>query len=388
MPHLFSGIIASGLAAAILFATAMVAAHVEDTTLPSTASELFPLKNQGLAFQRAAARAGDVLPLYGSSELVLPVPEKATNFFRTAPTGFRVSPVGSGGTSSLIILQKVGALGSDFRGKKIAISLSPSWFFTQATRWNAYEGNFSVLAASELAFGTVLDFKLKRDIALRMLQCPSTVQKRPLLEFALRRLASGRWIDRVLFCALWPIGKMQTTLLELQDHFAALIHIKRELKPAPPNHSEIVDWPKLIAEMNDVTTSGGDNPKQSSSSDKQTISNREVAFRNDMNAAPAWIDLELLLRTLAEVHARPLLLSMPVAGQLYDQTGVSRSTRELYYTKLRAIVQRYNFELIEFKEHDEDPAFLYRQASHLAAKGWIFYNRALDDFFHGRIPRT
>jgi D-alanine transfer protein len=204
----------------------------------------------------------------------------------------------------------------------------------------------------------------------------------------LRRLASGRWIDRVLFCALWPIGKIQTALLELQDHFAALIHIKRELKPAPPNHSEIVDWPKLIAEMNDVTTSGGDNPKQSSSSDKQTISNREVAFRNDMNAAPAWIDLELLLRTLAEVHARPLLLSMPVAGQLYDQTGVSRSTRELYYTKLRAMVQRYNFELIEFKEHDEDPAFLYRQASHLAAKGWIFYNRALDDFFHGRIPRT
>ncbi len=147
-PHLFSGIIASGLAAAILFATGMVATHVEDTTLPSTASELFPLKNQGLAFQRAAARAADVLPLYGSSELALPVSEKASNFFRTAPTGFRVSPVGNGGTSSLIILQKVGALGSDLRGKKIAVSLSPTWFFVRATRWNAYEGNFSLLAAS------------------------------------------------------------------------------------------------------------------------------------------------------------------------------------------------------------------------------------------------
>ena len=387
-PHLFSGIIASGLAVAILFATGMVATHVEDTTLPSTASELFPLKNQGLAFQRAAARAADVLPLYGSSELVLPVSEKASNFFRTAPTGFRVSPVGNGGTISLIILQKVGALGADLRGKKIAISLSPGWFFVPGTRWNAYEGNFSVLAASELAFGTALDFKLKREIASRMLQCPSTVATRPLLEFALRRLASGRWIDRGLFCALWPVGEMQTALLALQDHFAALIHIKRELEPTPTNYSEIVDWPKLIAEMNDVTTKGGDNPKQSSSSDGQTISDQDVAFRNDMNAAPAWIDLELLLRTLAEVHARPLLLSMPIAGQLYDQTGVSRSTRELYYTKLRAMVQRYNFELIEFKEHDEDPAFLYQQASHLAAKGWIFYDRALDDFFHGRIPRT
>src|SRR6266705_1778667 len=112
-PHLFSGTIASGLAAAMLFATGMVATHVEDTTLPSTASELFPLKNQGVAFQRAAARAADVLPLYGSSELVLPQPQKASNFFCTAPTGFQVSPVGNPGMAALSIMQKVAALGSD-----------------------------------------------------------------------------------------------------------------------------------------------------------------------------------------------------------------------------------------------------------------------------------
>ena len=37
---------------------------------------------------------------------------------------------------------------------------------------------------------------------------------------------------------------------------------------------------------------------------------------------------------------------------------------------------------------DEDSAFLYRHKSHLTERGWIFYNRALDDFFHKRIPRT
>jgi D-alanine transfer protein len=68
------------------------------------------------------------LPLYGSSELIFPpVPEKASSFFRTAPTGFQVSPVGHGGTTSLIVLQKVSALGSDLRGKKLAISLEPGW---------------------------------------------------------------------------------------------------------------------------------------------------------------------------------------------------------------------------------------------------------------------
>jgi poly-D-alanine transfer protein DltD len=107
MPHLFSGLIAFGLAAAMLFAGGMVVTHLEQVTLPSTAPELFQLKNQGLAFQPAAARASGVLPVYGSSELVFPpVPERASSFFRTAPTGFQVSPVGHGGTTSLIVLQK------------------------------------------------------------------------------------------------------------------------------------------------------------------------------------------------------------------------------------------------------------------------------------------
>src|SRR5207247_3328371 len=126
MPHLFAGLIAFGLVAAVLFGARMVAVHCEHATVLSTAPELFPLKNQGLAFQRAAACAPNVLPLYASSELTaLRVPERANIFFRTAPTGFQVSPVGAGGMAPLNILQKVGALGSDLRGKRLAISLSP-----------------------------------------------------------------------------------------------------------------------------------------------------------------------------------------------------------------------------------------------------------------------
>ena len=100
------------------------------------------------------------------------------------------------------------------------------------------------------------------------------------------------------------------------------------------------------------------------------------------------LSLLLLLRTLASVHARPLLLSMPIAGRFYDQIGISHASRETYYKKLRTLAHRYHFALIEFKGHDEDPAFLLRYQSHLTAKGWMFYNRALDDFFNDRVPRT
>jgi D-alanine transfer protein len=391
MPHLFAGLLASGLVAAVLLGAEMAAVHLEHTTIRASAPQLFSLKNQGLAFQRAAARAPYVVPLYGSSELTaVQVPERAHIFFRTAPTGFQVSPVGAGGSNSLIILQKIGALGSDLRGKKVAISLSPGWLLSGSPGWlQGYKGNFSLMTASEMVFGTALDFDLKRDIASRMLKCPSTLQNSPFLEFALQRLASGRWLDRVVFCVLWPVGKAETTILELQDHFAASNYIRHKIKPAAPFHPEMPDWSKLIASPGGTKAADTDKmTKDSSSGEGKAVDRRDVAFRNDMNASPGWIELELLLRTLARIRASPLLLSMPLAGDLYDRNGVSHSAREDYYIKLRALVQRYHFRLVEFEGHDEDTAFLYLHKSHLTAKGWIYYDRALDDFFHGRAPRS
>jgi D-alanine transfer protein len=391
IPHLFSALIASCLAAAVLVGAEIGAVHLEQVTILSTAPELFSLKNQGLAFQRAAVRAANVLPFYGSSELTaVRVPERANIFFRTAPTGFQVSPIGKGGANSLIMLQKIAALGSDLRGKKVAISLSPGWLLTPGNWWSEwYRGNFSLMAASETVFGTALDFELKRDIASRMLKFPGTLKNSPFLEFALRLLASDRWLDRVLFCVIWPVGKAQTAILEWQDHFAAFNYIRLKMKPAPSQRLERLDWPKLIASV------GGTKPTDA---DKVTIApslkegasrgRRDATFQNAMNASPGWINLELLLRTLARVQAQPLVLSMPIPGDFYDQKGVSRSAREDYYVKLRALVRSYHFPLVEFKRHDEDPAFLYLHKSHLTAKGWIYYDRALDDFYHGRLPRS
>src|SRR5215471_12719386 len=176
MPHLFAGLAALGLAAMILFAAHRVLIHLEHATIIATAPESFALKNQGLSFQRAAAHSPNVLPIYGSSELLRPAtPERGNLFFRTAPTGFQLSPVGGGGAGPLIMLQKVGALGSALRGKKLALSLSPGWFCTAKPGNQGYKGNFSPMAATEMVFGTALDFELKRDIAVRMLQFPETL---------------------------------------------------------------------------------------------------------------------------------------------------------------------------------------------------------------------
>src|ERR1041384_6639824 len=143
-PHLSSALIACALMAAILCGGRLLAIYLEERTIHLTAPKDFFKKNQGLAFERATARAPDILLLYGSSELIDPIPNRASDFFSSAPTGFQVCPVGKAGTTSLIILQKLAALGSELRGRKVAVSLSASSFLTPAIRPEYYAGNFSL----------------------------------------------------------------------------------------------------------------------------------------------------------------------------------------------------------------------------------------------------
>src|SRR6266478_7284178 len=180
-PHLFSALIACALPIAALCGGRLLAICLEEKTIHATAPRDFFIKNQGLALQRAAARAPNILLLYGSSELIDPVPNRASDFFSREPTGFEVCPVGKAGTTSLIILQKLGALGSVLHGRKIAISVSPSSFLTPTVRPEFYDGNFSLPAANGILFGNALDLKLKTDVAKRMLQFPDTLGKDGLL---------------------------------------------------------------------------------------------------------------------------------------------------------------------------------------------------------------
>src|SRR5262249_6774469 len=159
-------------------------------------------------------------------------------------------------------------------------------------------------------------------------------------------------------------------LLEFEDHFAAVHHIRHQTKGSPRLHAERVDWPQLIAKASKARPADSGNIQQPSRLNRKiTPGSRDVGFRSGIKSSPAWVDLELLLRCLVTVQARPLILSMPLGGDFYDHAGVSRSAREDYYTKLRALVERYHFPVVEFQEHDEDPAFLIRHESHLTAKG-------------------
>jgi D-alanine transfer protein len=71
---------------------------------------------------------------------------------------------------------------------------------------------------------------------------------------------------------------------------------------------------------------------------------------------------------------------MPIDA--YAARGVSRSSREIYYNRMRELAGRYHLPVIEFEDHDADPTFLIARREHPTPKGWMYYNKALDNFFH------
>ena len=79
---------------------------------------------------------------------------------------------------------------------------------------------------------------------------------------------------------------------------------------------------------------------------------------------------------------RAFVISVPLKGAAYDAIGISRSARQTYYDRLRALAQQYQIPCEDFEDHDADPAFELPHNEHPTSEGWKFYDAALDNFFH------
>ncbi len=396
-------LIASGLCAFVLYAQRVerrsvhAIAPLHTPTLAGTKMDMaYPQMNLGSALQREAFRQSDLLPLFGSSE-VSGFPWDATVIFRNYPTGFMVFPVGWADTTCLTFLQEFAAIGSELRGKKVVISLSPSWFFARDMVFAfSYAGNFSMLHASQLAFSTDLSFDVKRAAAERMLEYPETVDRSPLLRFALRNLADGSLKGRLLYYAMFPLGKLQNLVLDVQDHWASLEYIEaQKLSSDVTRRPAALDWHVLEGNADRESRIERDNNPFGLRNDRwidelhdraawDKDTRTDGAFLSMLQRTREWRDFDLMLRTLTELGARPLILSMPIDGTRFDNLGISASARRAYYAKLRKAVEPYGIPLVDFSEFEQDPYFLIDWEEHLSPKGWMHYAEILDAFYHDR----
>jgi D-alanine transfer protein len=400
-PHLAPALVASLLVAAAVIGGELYARWIEGRYIHALAPRIFDQKINGSALQRAAFRQPDLLPIYGASELAdSHGAYHASNLFRDYPTGFTIFPIGKGGTTMLTIPQKLAAIGADLRGKRVVISVTPALFLEPVASAEYYAGSFSRLHAGELAFSGDLSFAVKQAVARRMLEYPKTLEKDALLRFALERLADGSPLSRALYYAALPLGQLQNLVLRLQDHWETLAFIREQGDPAPAVRRQTarLDWSSLLVQAErEYRPHADNNPFGFYNQHWSVLASWELMYRDEepkqtdqqflekLRRSKGWTDLDLVLRALRDLGARPLVLSTPIHGLYHDRLGISYSARQAYYEQLRDAAKSYDVPVLDFADHDGDRYFATDQWGHLSSKGWVHYAQALDAFYHGAL---
>lgn len=388
--HLVACAIAVASAALAVAGGFQWAVDKQERLLHAAAPDFCDAKLHGVALIREALSRPDTLVLFGSSELIPDVPLKGVDFFAEAPTGFSVFPVGKAGTSALSVLQKLGSAGGELAGKKVVLSLSPSFFLAEQVDTKYFEGNSSKLQLKELLWSEAFSDTLKQDVARAIVKYPTVLDGDWILEVAMDAVArGGRW-DRILLSLLRPYAMLDLFVGRLQDHFEAAFALNDPsyvpaTNPFQVNRGRSLNWDELFrkAEQHSTALAAKSAPRPPKVTRAKGAWDQQ--FMATVRKAQEWRDFELVLRLLRETGAKPLVLSMPLHADLLEAQGVSELGREEYGSRLQQLVGKYGVPFVYFKDHESDPVFFVDQHDHIGSKGWWYYNKVIDDFFHDRL---
>ena len=403
-PHLRAAGAALLLAVGLLMTVQLYVARRLPASMPAFASRTSPIKLTGNVLQTEAFRIPDSLPIYGSSELDRRADNRPDAFFRGAPTGFTAFPIGRGGTTCLMILQKLAAAGPAVRDHRTVVFLSPTWFAKEGVSKTAVAANLTPTLLGGWIFNSALSLPLKTEIARRLRDYPGSLEKQPLLAAAVDCLSDPTPFHRFLLAAITPAGRAQNGILQWVEYGAILREMitygKKEARhrgdkntgvTAPPTSQP--DWPNLAqtAEAQDrarnqATIFSAINVPHFNGIRERKIRARAVGSRDEefvahLEQSREWNDLALLIRGLKELHADTLFISQPYNGIYRDTGGTSPQSRKVYYTKLEDTLRAAGYPLLDFSEHEED-RFFFNDTGHPSAKAWIFYDEGIDKFYH------
>ena len=393
-PHLVPA-----LAALIISITAVLAGHfyalrIENRYVHIMAAQMNLESMNGSILQRIGIQQPDLLLVYGSSEMInMDTPNRSVSFFREYPTGFQVYEIAMGGKTTLNMAQDLAALGPVLTGKKVVISFTPAMFNLDQVHPDAYWGVYSRLHANETAFDLSLSMELRRKLAQRMLDYPDTLKDDPLLAFALQQLGANTPEHDLLYQLILPLGQLNLQIMRLQDDWQTLSFINDhpDLKNSG-QHARTIDWNQEIQKAQAEQTANANNNPYGVDNATWTDNylgfkalppgSQDAEFKQSVQNSKEWADLDLLLQLLTEMGARPLIMSRPMNGTLFEASGVSPQAQLFYYDKLEQAIRAYHFPLEDFKEYTMDRYFNTDKVSHTSRKGWIYVNQVFDAFFH------
>jgi D-alanine transfer protein len=384
--HLRCFILALGVVALGLLGSSPFFASLERPFMRRLLALPFTEKDQGMLMQRNAFRFADVLPIYGSSELRNEMRKRADQVFLTKPKGFQVCPVGAAGNTTLMMAQKIAAQGSVVRGHKVAFILSHTWFRRAQVPESQMAGNFSPLQAIRLLQNSDLSPALRERYIKRLLEFPQTLEGHPLLASYLQDLKMDSGWGYYEGKLLAPFIKLYGLRLAFEDHLDTLgAVVTYGIIGRGTWHAKAsrLNWRPMIRRKE----------REVAQEDRTSVSQAVVIrggpgdaqFIQTLATSREWEDYALLLDTLKELKAKPLIISVPMPGPSLNRKGVSREARDFYYRRIQATANERGFPAATFSHQDLAIDFLVGAGTHLDEKGWLYVNELLDEFFHDRV---
>ena len=213
-------------------------------------NDCYTEKITGQYLVQEAAKTGDTLFLFGSSELrTTEVSTHPANFFAGKRAGFQVNLIGRGSCQSLIHAIQIAASGDCLAGQKVVLITSPQSYLPEGIAPDLFAANFSPQQYLALLEDDSLTPELKQALSARVAELlgeyaalPDAVSLDPAVALLARHQAAPTALSGAETFVLGPYYRLSRYLWEMQDKMAA----RRLLNSLPPEMAPVlpgeIDW--------------------------------------------------------------------------------------------------------------------------------------------------
>ena len=327
----------------------------------------------------------NTLLLLGSSELEITNHKdySINKVFNTSD--FHIMQIGSGYYQNLIHATMLGALGDAIPKNKVAIVESMQWFEDKDLNRKAFVSRIS----KEAVYGALTNEKLSQDTKTKLInRIISLSRDNDSLKETFERF------KRVLVDKN-PLGMdewiMQIELMQynqvLKSNFA---RNKKSfgVKGVKDTLAADIDWDKLESEtIKDAENNTKENPfDMEDTAYKKFYADKVDKVKDDkknitFDESAEFDDYKLFLQMAKELGIEVKVILFPINGKWYDHLGMTKETRQKYYSKVETIAKEYGATIWDLSDKEYELDYMH-DGIHPGWKSWIETEKMLYEFFN------
>ena len=332
-------------------------------------------KSSSVDFVVEGMESNDLL-FFGSSELSTPaslVPEVPAVVFGRNPYGLQLSFIGEAYDQSLWQAIAAGAYAPRVQNRKVAIVVSPSWFFDGGVDDTVFQTRFSYGLYRAFMNNELVSDECKSYVGARLLE-------QGVDEAVVRAGARGDALAMVNDAAFAFADDLRT-----RNNLRAIVDEGIERLDKPETEPDFALWHDYAiedAELRSTNEWGFDDEFYENNVGVYKDQIKDKLRGETFSNTPEYDDFGLFLRVCQDCGLEPLVIIAPLSGDYYDWVGIDAATRASCYDHIRQVTEAYGVAIADFSSKEYERYFLHDQV-HFGWTGWVDVESAVYAFAKG-----